>query len=387
VCGSGAGGLGSRRFGHRGLMVRSASTGCDSETACSRVSPVRQLRRALEWLRIENEVLHEASAPLIHQAPVRVDRAWFAVLSALVSRVRWFEVFPVTPRTLLTWHRRLVAGKRTPSRRAPGRPWTRSSVKALILWMAGESPRWGGRCWCSSSTAHVASTLPGSRRTWMERGPRSRPGTRPWRWENGLTRCVSRSGTAADSSPRPSTTVFEDRGLRILRSPPQAQWANAWSARYGAKYSTTDPERGTPARRPGSIRGIRGAPQRRPPAPGHRAARSGRRSRPSDRKGHRPADRASPSKTRPRRPYQRISGSCIDLPGDPRPEAGILFSSTTARSLRTGCPANAIDVMEASRSQARRRRRHQPTGSDRHDGPRWTAVVRLGPRRRTSRRW
>ena len=78
-------------------MVRSASTGYDSATACSRVWPVRQvlvvarridhrglvtvdaelragvrrLRRDLERLRTENEVLHEASAPLIHQAPTR----------------------------------------------------------------------------------------------------------------------------------------------------------------------------------------------------------------------------------------------------------------------------------------------------------------------------
>jgi hypothetical protein len=32
---------------------------------------MRRLRRELEWLRIENEVLHEAAAPLIHQAPAR----------------------------------------------------------------------------------------------------------------------------------------------------------------------------------------------------------------------------------------------------------------------------------------------------------------------------
>jgi len=58
------------------------------------------------------------------------DRAWFATLSAIVPRSRWVEVFPVSPATLLSWHRRLVAGKYTPARRAPGRPSTRAAVKA-----------------------------------------------------------------------------------------------------------------------------------------------------------------------------------------------------------------------------------------------------------------
>jgi len=70
------------------------------------------------------------------------DRAWFAALSALVPRVRWPEVFPVTPKALLSWHRGLVAGIYTPSRRAPGRASTRPTVKALVLRMAGENPFW-----------------------------------------------------------------------------------------------------------------------------------------------------------------------------------------------------------------------------------------------------
>jgi hypothetical protein len=30
---------------------------------------LRRLRREFDWLRVENEVLHEAAQPLIHQAP------------------------------------------------------------------------------------------------------------------------------------------------------------------------------------------------------------------------------------------------------------------------------------------------------------------------------
>ena len=37
------------------------------------------------------------------------DRLWLAALSRLVSRRRWPGVFPVTPATLLRWHRDLVA--------------------------------------------------------------------------------------------------------------------------------------------------------------------------------------------------------------------------------------------------------------------------------------
>jgi transposase len=74
------------------------------------------------------------------------DRLWLAALSRLVSRRRWPEVFPVTPATILRWHRDLVARKWTyTERRRPGRPSTGTSVKALIVRMARENPAWGHR--------------------------------------------------------------------------------------------------------------------------------------------------------------------------------------------------------------------------------------------------
>jgi len=36
------------------------------------------------------------------------DRVWLAALARLIPRRRWTEVFPVTPATLLAWHRRLA---------------------------------------------------------------------------------------------------------------------------------------------------------------------------------------------------------------------------------------------------------------------------------------
>jgi len=74
------------------------------------------------------------------------DRVWLAALSRLVSRRHWPQVFPVTPGTILRWHRDLVARKQDyTSRRRPGRPSTGVSVKTLVLRMARENPAWGHR--------------------------------------------------------------------------------------------------------------------------------------------------------------------------------------------------------------------------------------------------
>jgi putative transposase len=95
-------------------------------------------------LRHENQVLRR-------QLPDRLrwnhaDRLWLAALSRLVSRRRWLEVFPVTPATILRWHRDLIARKWDyTSRRKPGRPSTGTSVKALVVRLARENPAWGHR--------------------------------------------------------------------------------------------------------------------------------------------------------------------------------------------------------------------------------------------------
>jgi putative transposase len=95
-------------------------------------------------LRHENQVLRR-------QLPGRLrwdhaDRLWLAALSRLVSRSRWLEVFPVTPATILRWHRDLIARKWDyTSQRKPGRPSTGTSVKALVVRLARENPAWGHR--------------------------------------------------------------------------------------------------------------------------------------------------------------------------------------------------------------------------------------------------
>jgi len=94
-------------------------------------------------LRHENAVLRR------HVSRVRydpADRLWFAVLARLLPRRRWTEIFPVTPATLLAWHRRLAAAKYdTSKQRKPGRPRAAWSIAGLVVRLAKENPLWGYR--------------------------------------------------------------------------------------------------------------------------------------------------------------------------------------------------------------------------------------------------
>jgi transposase InsO family protein len=96
-------------------------------------------------LRHENAVLRRQVPGPIRYEPA--DRFWFAALSGLIPRRRWRDVFPVTPATLLAWHRRFITAKwdYTPRRGSIGRPSTPAGIKKLVLRLAKENPRWGHR--------------------------------------------------------------------------------------------------------------------------------------------------------------------------------------------------------------------------------------------------
>jgi putative transposase len=95
-------------------------------------------------LRHENQVLRRQAGGRPRWD--HTDRLWLTALSRLVNRCRWAKIFPITPATILRWHRSLVARKWTfTERRRPGRPSTGTSIKSLILRMARENPTWGHR--------------------------------------------------------------------------------------------------------------------------------------------------------------------------------------------------------------------------------------------------
>ena len=94
-------------------------------------------------LRHENAVLRRHAGRIRYEP---ADRIWFAALAQLIPRVRWAQVFPLAPATLLAWHRKLAARKYdTRGGRKPGRPPAIRSIARLAVRMAKENPRWGYR--------------------------------------------------------------------------------------------------------------------------------------------------------------------------------------------------------------------------------------------------
>jgi putative transposase len=94
-------------------------------------------------LRHENAVLRRHAGRIRYEP---ADRVWLAALARLLPRRRWTEIFPVTPATLLAWHRKLAGSKYdTSSRRKPGRPPAVPGIARLVVRLARENPRWGHR--------------------------------------------------------------------------------------------------------------------------------------------------------------------------------------------------------------------------------------------------
>jgi putative transposase len=97
---------------------------------------------------VEILVLRHELAVLRRQVPrprhERRDRLLLAALSGLLPRSRW-QVFVVTPQTVLRWHRHLVARRWSYPARGPGRPRTGKTIRDLVLRLAAENPNWGHR--------------------------------------------------------------------------------------------------------------------------------------------------------------------------------------------------------------------------------------------------
>ena len=114
------------------------------------------LARVLSWLALlarsgaakDVEILtlrHEVA--VLRRTNTRLtwlDRAVLSALSRLLpAPLRQLRL--VSPRTLLRWHAQLVARRGTYPHRRPGRPPTAPPIRALVLRMARENPRWGYR--------------------------------------------------------------------------------------------------------------------------------------------------------------------------------------------------------------------------------------------------
>jgi putative transposase len=171
-------------------------------------------------LRQENAVLRRSVSRVRYEP---ADRLWSAALSRLLPRSRWSQIFPVTPATLLRWHRRLVSRHWDYThRRGPGRPPTAARIRRLVLRMAADNPLWGHRRIqgeltrlghrIASSTVWeilaVAGIDPAPRRARMD--------TLRFLIRDRDTKLLD----AFDA-------VFDACGIEIIKTPPQAPTANA----------------------------------------------------------------------------------------------------------------------------------------------------------------
>jgi hypothetical protein len=112
-----------------------------------RVLAVAALRvRSREFKELEIVVLRHELAVLRRQvARPRLDerdRVFLAAASQLLSRASRQSFF-IRPDTLLGWHRQLVRKRWTYGGRRPGRPAISEEIRALVLRLARENPRWG----------------------------------------------------------------------------------------------------------------------------------------------------------------------------------------------------------------------------------------------------
>jgi putative transposase len=63
-------------------------------------------------------------------------------LAGLLPKARRAHL-PVTPTTLMRWHRALIKRYWTHPRRSPGRPSTRAEIRQLVLRLAAENSNVG----------------------------------------------------------------------------------------------------------------------------------------------------------------------------------------------------------------------------------------------------
>jgi putative transposase len=114
---------------------------------------LRLSRREESWKTAEILILRHQLAVLQQRESRRpelnwADRALFAALPGAIPRARRHGLrLLVTPDTIVRWHRDIIRRRWAARsvRGTTGRPATRRNVRALVLRLAGENPRWGYR--------------------------------------------------------------------------------------------------------------------------------------------------------------------------------------------------------------------------------------------------
>ena len=114
---------------------------------------LRLARREETWKNAEILILRHQLAVLQWRTPRQpklnwADRALLATLLSVIPKTRRQGLpLTVTPDTVLRWHRDIVR-RRWAARSMhgkTGRPATRRNIRALVLRLARENPRWGYR--------------------------------------------------------------------------------------------------------------------------------------------------------------------------------------------------------------------------------------------------
>jgi putative transposase len=169
------------------------------------------------------------------------DRALLAILSRLLPRSRW-SCFSVTPVTLLSWHRRLVAGHWTYAHRPAGRPPVDKETAALVVRLAEENPRWGyRRIQGELLRAYVLFFIELGRRRIWNTGVTAHPNAA---WVTQQARNVTGDLAYTDITAKFLVSdrgtkyvkgfdeVFMAQGTQILKTPYRTPNANAFAERF-----------------------------------------------------------------------------------------------------------------------------------------------------------
>jgi putative transposase len=175
----------------------------------------QQQQPIIDYLREENRVLREQ---LGGRRPRFNDdqRRRLAARAKGLGRKLLAEVATlVTPETLLTWHRKLIAQKYDGSgQRGPGRPRTAPAIEALVVRLAEENRDWGYRR-IQGALSHLGHTIARStiadilERHGLEPAPgRSRKTT--WKEISEVLRQAGRSGFF--TTPTKRFTAFAQTG-------------------------------------------------------------------------------------------------------------------------------------------------------------------------------